>query len=262
MKLDKDALIAGYPTIKIRDLLKGTRHQGLHVRRVMEVLDLDGQQALKVMDDLAQAGILQAREDYVAQVGNLGFRLRAAKFAPRISREKAEQMLDAFIGRVAHVNADPAFLSGYCVVHMFGSMIGDAEEVGDIDLCLIGAHKGPNLREWKKQSYQQSLEAGGPPDVNFAHRKTERFVRNKSAYLSFHDVVDCLWATPRSRIIYVDEELREHQLKLFKFVPPDVRAFIFHGHKGLAERFRGLSPKQALPRLSAMEEYLWKMRQA
>ena len=64
--------------------------------------------------------------------GNAAMRLLATTLYPRINRKKADQELEKILNAVRSVNSDDRFVHTVAAVELFGSMIGDTDDIGDI----------------------------------------------------------------------------------------------------------------------------------
>ena len=112
MKLDKKASVAGYPMLKIRDFLK--HHQQFTFLSVTGFFEVSHEKAVNIIDALLQDGYIQSipenervswdndYEQYEHSV--LGRSLALAKAVPPMKWEKAEKLLQEFMGRVSTVN--------------------------------------------------------------------------------------------------------------------------------------------------------------
>lgn len=118
-------------------------------------------------------------------ISDKGAELSRAKFTSRMSRAKACQRLDQFLARVEEWNAgDPGRLVKN--VWLYGSLITDAQDIGDIDLvCEYCANPGSPNQLTEREIMNLVMQGLG------INRRAECFIRNRSPYLSmdgfFHD---------------------------------------------------------------------------
>lgn len=94
--------------------------------------------------------------------------LTRVSFSPRLTREKAIEKLDAFLARVAQANANVSHGLRITNVCLYGSLIRDEPDVGDIDLAVLTTWVEGHPRPW-----------GASKDLS-------KFLKNRSPHISMH----------------------------------------------------------------------------
>jgi hypothetical protein len=208
MKVERNSLIAGRPIRKVRDFLRWASTGCF--RREGVVAQLGEPDAT---DDLIAAGLIQedgTQRDGVPrfEVTAAGVRLASTNLVPRITRAKADAILDGFMQRVAEVNASSELISRVAEIYVFGSYITDAPEVGDIDLSVKLERK---IEEgWIELSHVRAAATGrGMAFIDsacYGDIEVIQILKARSRYLVFTspstlEELGC----PRKRIFPVDK---------------------------------------------------------
>jgi hypothetical protein len=187
MKVERNSLIAGRPIRKVRDFLRWA-NTGCF-RREGVVAQLGEPDAT---DDLIAAGLIQedgTQRDGVPrfEVTAAGVRLASTNLVPRITRAKADAVMEGFMQRVAEVNASSEVISRVAEVYIFGSYITDAPEVGDIDLSVKLERK---IEEgWIELSHVRAVATGRRmafiDSASYGDTEVMRILKARSRYLVF-----------------------------------------------------------------------------
>lgn len=159
-------------------------------------------------DALLGKGLLEQAEAVDAyRVTALGNRLAPQSLLPRLRRAKADRIVAEFLDRVAEVNASDEQIHYVAEVVAFGSYIGDAGDLGDIDLVVYRSRRPMSLEEYRRRSEVLRIQAAKTNklfhdpyhwDEQAAFR---RLLLDRSPYLSFHPESDLRKAGER-RTIY------------------------------------------------------------
>ena len=155
MRIQPDALIAGFPANRIRELLRQS-DDFLSCRHATKILGLDADKARYLLDRLDQEGFIERNTDVPASETEhywkrtlKGNALSKALFSRPVSRRIAEKRLSEFMNRVHQVNADSRFLYRVRKVILFGSFLTDALCVGDLDLAVeLDRKTAKNTSRW------------------------------------------------------------------------------------------------------------------
>ncbi len=196
MRIDPDDRIAGYPVLTIRTLM---RKRVFKPDVVETVLKVDGKEAERVIGALKTEGyVCNLFSDNpppdVWQTTPKGSILASSYARPPIDREEAERLMDEFMRRIGVVRDDDRFLYDAGQVIVFGSYLGDADELNDIDLLVKVRVKG-KFKDHYDDALRDRLEAAQAiglrlkRDVDYRpypRRGLLRFLRGVSRYLSFH----------------------------------------------------------------------------
>ena len=198
MRIDPDERIAGFPILAVRDLL---RNRVFGRGAVEKILRVDSAKAETTLSELAAQDYICPLERPNSQLGALwettpkGSTLANAKTLPSIVRAQADGIMAGFMARVHKVADSDEFPAEPAQVVLFGSYLGDAPQVNDIDLIVPLRFK----ETFKTQSYDAALRAkleqAARAGKSFAaardwlgYLQTEvlAFLKEASPYLSFH----------------------------------------------------------------------------
>jgi hypothetical protein len=141
MRVDRRETVGGVPLIKVRNLMRHIINSG-NVRelmrisrdRIAEFIDAD------IADALVQAGYLAISDErrYVHKqfaITDLGISLSNARFMKRISRAKANAIIEDMLHRADAINANSDLIYWVAELRAFGSFITDITDLGDIDVA-------------------------------------------------------------------------------------------------------------------------------
>lgn len=199
MKINPKETIAGFPLLKIRDLLKAEMAHS--VRGIAYFLKIDKGQAEQVLQTLLELEYIEEETDagetiYVNTIK--GNALGLAKAIPSISRAKAEELFSGFMQRVNEVNSNDYYLYKVTKVILFGSYLTDSPTVNDIDIVIETQQKetDPKLGREKKAARSKEAAAKGVTFRNiidyhfYPDHEVKQFLKSKSRYLSLHSSSD------------------------------------------------------------------------
>jgi DNA-binding PadR family transcriptional regulator len=143
MILTKGQMIAGFPAITIRNLIREIRGYSVATEYVQDRLGISGKQAEDLVEKLVKEGYLSLDErgrhgdEKYYEVTSLGNGLANASAASPISREKADQILEELFQRAEAINADRSFTWGVKALIVFGSYMDPSKEkLGDVDVAM------------------------------------------------------------------------------------------------------------------------------
>lgn len=134
--------MAGQPAIRVRDFLRRYRLGEFLALAAEDAFELNQEGALRFLDDLAGLGIVSSKmagidgEQRWFHVTDQGQSFANASAAAPISRKTADRVLREFMDRVARANSNAEFVYKIESVVLFGSMLGDQERLGDVDLAI------------------------------------------------------------------------------------------------------------------------------
>lgn len=140
MNIVRGQQICGIEVLRLRDALRASYPGPVTPDHVADRLEVTISAAAELCRCLAGEGYLerhgsdpiQASYEFTAK----GAALRNASAAKPVRRETADRHLAAFMDRVAAVNSDDSLSYVVARVVLFGSMLGDARTVSDVDLAV------------------------------------------------------------------------------------------------------------------------------
>lgn len=202
MKIDKTQKIADLPILKVRDFLKKFPSFRIdNVKYISLSIKLSIPKTKKLIHDLTRLGYLEiTTKGYLPEhcVTIQGAALRNAKAIPSITKEKAEQIYQEFMKRVAQVNKDSYFLFKVDKVILFGSFISNVSFVNDIDIAIHASPKEKNPKLIRKKEQERIVEAANSGvrfrniihEMLYPYTEFQRFLIGGSRYISLHDIND------------------------------------------------------------------------
>jgi hypothetical protein len=195
MKVSKSDTLAGFPLIKIRDLLRPYREGAITAQDVERALGLSGTEAEAILQAMVDAGFIEPESEkrwgHVSgqfSITALGSRLCVARFVKRITREKADALVKQVLERVAEINERDELVFLVKRVRAFGSYAGDAPEVGDIDLAVEWQQRDPDS-DIIEQLLARADASGKSLNtymarLNYGEAEVERLLKGRSPYIS------------------------------------------------------------------------------
>jgi predicted nucleotidyltransferase len=209
MKSDAFTIPKGQSLRKVRDFLREHEHHNSFSNA-----DVARYFGADITNNLVAHGLIEA----VARQGrfeasSLGSRLINLRLLPRIDRAKAERMLAALLERVREVNARTELLYRVKRVHVFGSFITDAPDLGDIDLALELERKQAEIEhaggKWIAALLARAEASGKRFStysgmVGYAELEVRRLLKARSPYLEFHSFDGIERLQIESRCIFPD----------------------------------------------------------
>jgi hypothetical protein len=143
-----------------------------------------------------------------------GIRLRAATAASPIRRTTADRLLSDLLDRIEILNGDDRFLGRVQKAVVFGSYIGNAEHIGDIDVAVEIVRREPDFDKHTQANNRRVAEglAAGRRFSNILEqafwwqKEAFLFLRNRKRGLSLQDygpIKDIVAASPH-RLVFED----------------------------------------------------------
>jgi hypothetical protein len=131
-----------------------------------KILGIKTEQATQLLERLEQGGFLERNpalpnsDDEQSWKRTVkGGALAIALFSTPVSRQSAEKTMSEFLDRVRQVNRNTRFLYGVRKVIVFGSFLGDAPFVGDLDLAVDLCPKEKDSRKHSELIRARANEA-------------------------------------------------------------------------------------------------------
>lgn len=146
-----------------------------------------------MLPELIKAGYVEMVqvEGEAYRLTEKGKELARAKFVKRIPREKAIEQLWAFLDRVGSINAGQ-YASVVKDVWLYGSLITDAADVGDVDLICLLEHRGGHCGydSYVEHSIARANASGQVLDyygkLRFGSKEVFTVLKDRRAYLSIN----------------------------------------------------------------------------
>ena len=142
MRISKDETIAGHPALNVRGFLRRYRSFDIDVGGTARELDTDKRTAQKFLCDLESLGLIEPaelslrKESPTYSITIKGNALANASAAKPIRRSTAELALRQFMTRLDRLNGSGEYAYRVISAVVFGSMLSDAERLGDVDIAI------------------------------------------------------------------------------------------------------------------------------
>ena len=215
MKLNSNDLICGIKAKLIRDFF--AKNEQIQVKRSygyatdFTALGLSTQKDIRLfIEKLENEGYYAKKtahnKDIYWERENKALSITNVKFIKRISRAKADKILNDFIERIKQLKEDTYYISCVTEARVFGSYLDDkAEDLGDIDIQIdLGLKPGYTHEQANKIGWKRS----GHKNLNYLmhicyanETEPKRFLKNRNRYLSFNGDSK---KTHKYKIIYKD----------------------------------------------------------
>lgn len=201
MGVDLNQEYVGISLRKVRDLLKKRSNDSLYTYKHIEVqLDIKPKHSKELLTSLVSNGYLEiTKREYDKskkiwhKLTKLGIQLKWTKAYPRISRIKAEDIIDRLKVKASEINENPDLLYFVKELRVFGSYIEpEKDSLGDIDigysLVFRPQYNSDNIIEVEKN---RAVKCGVKlirynSAFHFGEKEIEKMLRKVSRYISLH----------------------------------------------------------------------------
>jgi predicted nucleotidyltransferase len=206
MKISKEQLVVGYPSIQVRNILRRFRSAVISVPTIQEVLNLSSVEAEDFLCRMVKLGLLEPSEHFskkdraTYEVSTPGLALASASAAKPITRETASRVLREFMDRVQVINASDEYPYKVESVVLFGSMLSDKERLGDVDLAVELLPATTNRLEFDMRcNFRYCLAAMDLRRfrsefdwMSWPMVEIHRFLKSRSRCLALHNLSDLM----------------------------------------------------------------------
>ena len=198
MQIHATDKVEGVPLLDIRALFRQGGLDGiLSANCIGRRLHLTKSKTDRLIAALRRMGLLEPIRDsggesaVVAewQLSKDGVRLRGATAAKPLRRETADRLLSELLDRITALNSDGRFLARVHKAVAFGSYIGNADRIGDLDIAIELVRREPD--------FQKHMEANN-------RRVTEEFARGRR----FDSILDQVFWWQREAMLFLRDRRR------------------------------------------------------
>jgi hypothetical protein len=208
MHIASDQKIAGYPAVRIRQLMRKTVGASMTLRSVRVALRCSHSEAASVLDHLHKGGFIESVRGRLEPSMN-GCALAMATAAPPLRRATASRLVADLVDRARAVNSDDGW--AYCVamVVVFGSYVRGVDRPSDVD---VACELRPRWRS-DKQTVQEQIrrEARGERFRNMSEwaswprLEVFRFLRARARGLSIHELDGWILQNTEHQVVFKQE---------------------------------------------------------
>lgn len=200
MKFDLKQTVGGKPLTVARDLLR--REESFTAARAAQFLDLTERDTETYLSALIEAGYVEQEREGVGfgRAGyfvptRLGISLRKSRKTKRIPRSAADQAVDALLGAINQVNADPELITSVEEADLFGSYATGGDNLGDVDVAVLLKRRLAD-NDWVKASQERAAMTGRRmsfiDELTWGEEEVWRALRAASRHLDIQPKADIL----------------------------------------------------------------------
>lgn len=211
MRIESDSLIAGYPILDVRKILRNLDDHGgyitsldaaklLHIatNKVHAALKCFETEGLLCITKTIKSDRAKPTKAFQVELSDKAHSLRMAKACKPITKAYADQAVAVFLERCTIVNKDPFYHYKVIKVLVFGSYLRAATFYGDVDLVIYLDRKdrAPNFGGISARQKREEALANGRrfsslgEEMMWPYTETLLFLKSKSRTLSFHSTGD------------------------------------------------------------------------
>ena len=222
MRIDSKVTMAGVPILKVRNGLRHFRPLDIITTEgICRCVGLSLQKTEELVVELVQGSYLVRQERDYEGKPVWGFTVKGNAFlmatgAAPITRKTADRLINDLLRRAQTVNASPKYLIKVTEVVVFGSYLGTASRINDVDvfLKLEWKESDPRKREELCDRHADEAERRGREFRLFIDRmawpwtQVRLYLKNRSSALSLHSEEqdrEILANTPVRVLYKVDE---------------------------------------------------------
>lgn len=204
MRLDPDSLPFGVAPEILRDCATQLRElENFEVDGFCKAIGAPADEALPVFNQMVYAGFIIGDENKPGKYFGTSklSQLALARITKGITRDAAEIFLEKVIERAKSINADPRAFGGRRIIRLavFGSFLGDADVLGDIDIAFE--------YETKRERHDGRLQHSDLEESLAGERKMLSFLRlRKPQQISLHWWDELMGLDTPFRIVFEDED--------------------------------------------------------
>lgn len=197
-RITRNQLVFGIPAIQLRDTLRLIGNSDVSALWFAERLSLNTKGANKLVKELLKSGWLKTKDsdDTFFNLSEEGRVFALARATRPLRRASADALLEGAIEAAKRVNADGSLPSYVEELYVFGSYLGDAPTLGDLDIGLsmkrrYGRMKADQWVEWASEfGYANGAARNFLSAVAFHDKHIRRALKQRSSYIAIHDMDD------------------------------------------------------------------------
>lgn len=197
-RISRDQLVFGIPAISLRDTLRLVGNSAVSALWFEERLSLSTTEANRVIKELLASGWMKvdSSDEAFFELTEEGRTFTMARATRPLRRARADVLLGGAIDAAKQVNADGSLPSYVDELYVFGSYLGDASTLGDLDLGLsmkrrYGTMTVDQWVKWSRDFGHANCRARHFLSVLFFHEEAiRRALKQRSSYISIHSIDD------------------------------------------------------------------------
>ncbi len=225
MYINPKELIAGYPSLRVRDLFKKWVYCHFSLPFVAKKMMINQKAAKTFIKALIQLELItkvkkrRGKLEQFWMITEKGNRLALAT-ASRIKRNTAERCVKKLLEKIEEINSDPTYMHRVEGVIVFGGYLTESPFLSDIDLCIIvGDRNVPFTQIDTSKIYDPTSIKDLPEKDNTytleSYCKKESLLWDLKIHkaLEFHGFMDILLCIKDYKFLFLDERLDENKIR-------------------------------------------------
>lgn len=208
MRITADQKIAGYPALKIRQLMRETVGRSMTLRYVREILGCSDAAATCVLNRLQKDSFVEAVRGHLEPTTK-GSALAMATAAPPLRRETAARLIAGLVERTRALNADERWAYQVRMVVVFGSYARGVDRPNDVDiaceLCPRWTGEKQRAQEQVRREIRMEPFRNMTEWATWPKLEVIRFLKARARGLSIHELEDWILQTPDHEVLLKDE---------------------------------------------------------
>ena len=205
MRISSDQKIAGYPAIRVRELMRRTAGGPITFRDVRRILQCSDTAAARVFQDLEKDGLIVS-VDGSMEPSRKGNALAMATAAPPLRRATASRLVADLIKRTCDLNADDTWAYRVRRIVVFGSYVRGSDRPNDVDFACDLCPRWKSDRQRAEEQVRRRSRGAPFRDVlqwaTWPRLEVYRYLRARSRGLSIHELEDWILQDADHHVVY------------------------------------------------------------
>jgi predicted nucleotidyltransferase len=207
MRIEPGQMIAGFPAVQIRQLMRETVGRPITLRWVREVLQCADATANSVLDDLQREGLVVAVNGHL-EPSLKGSALAQATAAKPLVRRTAELLVSEVVARAKAINADNEWAYRVAMLVVFGSFVAGAARPNDVDVaCKLEPRwqgEAQSEAEDERRLFSDRRFRNISECVVWPKLEVLRFLKSRSRGLSIQELNDWVLKQEKHKVVFQD----------------------------------------------------------
>ena len=207
MRIEPGQMIAGFPAVQIRQLMRETVGRPITLRWVREVLQCSDATANGVLDDLQREGLVVAVNGHL-EPSLKGSALAQATAAKPLVRSTAEWLVSEVVARAKAINADNEWAYRVAMLVVFGSFVAGAARPNDVDVaCKLQPRwqgEAQSEAEDERRLFSDRRFRNISECVVWPKLEVLRFLKSRSRGLSIQELDDWVLKQEKHKVVFQD----------------------------------------------------------
>jgi hypothetical protein len=213
VNIDPKERLSGIPMLEVRAFLRKAQDRLLLPRHVEDAFGrVPGQRLLQALLERGELCPVEVCGEVRYELTLAGGALARARAGRPFDRKTAEEALAGFIERCELVRRRPLYLYKVRRALLFGSMLTDKPQVGDVDLAVHLVPKDPEhivdaSRDQARRAKRQGRRLSSFfEELAYSEQRVMVYLKHRSRVLQLHDHTDGVLGVCKSRIVFEDLE--------------------------------------------------------